>query len=262
MEGVKGAIPGYSKIAANGKIFYIAEDGIYSLGADGSNTPVGSQRINREFRENSDQARLDRILGFSDPYSTRIYWSYYKTAASTSYDGLLGYDWLLDRLFFVDAEAQFWAALSVPGKTLEELNTDYPNLDAMTVSLDSRQFLGGRPTLGAVNSSGKLALLSGPNMAATLRISAVHLVPGWRALLQEVEPIGEWGEASLSLRVGKREHGGQTATWDGPFSPNPETGVIYPRASARLHELELTIEGEGWTFAQALQTTEKPDGRR
>lgn len=262
MEGIKGAVPGHNKVAANGKIYYIAEEGPYSLGPDGANVPIGTQRISEEFLKNCDLSRLDRILGFADPYSSRVYWAYYSNSSAAAYDRLLGYDWMLDRLFFAEHEAAFWAPIVVPGMTLEEVGAAYPNLDAMTISLDSRQFQGGRPTIGAVNASGKLALLTGPTATATLRIAGAHLVPGRRALLSEVYPLGEWGGASLSLRVGKREHAGAATTWVGPFAPSSRTGTIYPRVSSRIHELELSISGAGWTFAQGLQTVEQQDGRQ
>lgn len=262
IEGVKGSIGGYSTVSANGRIFYLAEDGIYSLGTDGANVPVGAQRINKAFLESCDPARIDQTQGFADPFSTRVYWAYYSSSAATVFDRLLGYDWQLDRLFFVEQSAAVWAGIVVPGVSLEQLATTYPNLDTMPVSLDSRQFAGGRPTMAAVTSGGKLAMLSGANATATLRIAGVHLVPGMRAILQEVYPVGEWGGATLSLNVGKREHSGKPVTWAGPFSLNPEVGAFYPRASSRIHDLELVISGDGWTFAQSLQTTEKPDGRR
>lgn len=262
IEGIKGAVSGYSVIAANGQVYYPAEDGIYSLSPSGANTPIGAQRINRDFRENSDQARLEQIIGFADPYSSRIYWAFYSSPAATNYDRLLGYDWLLDRLFFVEAEAQFWAPVAVPATTLEGLSTDYPSIDAMTISLDSRMFQGGRPTIGAIDSSSKLALLAGPDMTAVLRVSAVHLVPTMRALLTEVYPMGEWGTATVTLRIGKRELPGSVATWVGPFSMSSETGTIYPHVSSRLHEFEITIAGGGWTHAQSLGTKEQADGYR
>lgn len=263
IQGIRSAVNGYSTIAANGQFYYLAEDGPYGLALDGSNTPIGSHRVSKEFLANCDLARMEEFLGFSDPYSSRIYWAYYRTPSSTSFDGLMGYDYVLDRLWFAEIDAQFWASVIVPGVTLEELDGAYPNIDTMAVSLDSRQFQGGRPTIGAVNADGNLALLTGPNMDAVLRISPTHLVPGARALLTEVYPMGEWGpDASLSLRIGKRENPMQATTWVGPFSPSNATGIVYPRASARLHELELTISGEGWVHAQGLQTTEKADGLR
>jgi hypothetical protein len=262
IQGIKSAVNGYSTIAANGMFFYLAEDGPYSLSIDGSNTPIGSHRISEEFLANCDQARIEQFIGFADPYTSRVYWAYYSSPSATTFDRLLGYDFLLDRLFFVEINAQMWGPIIMPGQSLEDLTATFPSLDAMTISLDARQFQGGRPTLAAINSSGKLALLSGSNATATLRLSGTHLVPGMRALLTEVDPIGEWGDASVSLRIGKRENSGQTSTWVGPFTPSTATGIIYTRASARIHELELTIAGDGWTFAQALSTTEKPDGKR
>ena len=261
IEGIKGCVGGYSCVAANGKIFYQAEDGVYSLGPDGSNTPVGSQRVDRYFRENSDQARLNEFQAFADPYSTRIYWAYYTTSSATTFDGLLGYDWLLDRFFFSDAAAAFWAPIIIPGQTLEALAIEYPDLDAMTVSLDSRQFQGGRPTIGAVRANGGLVLLSGTPGDATIQTSAVQLVPPVRALNTEVEVRGDLGSASVEVWVGKRERPSQALSWVGPFTPSEETGIAYPHVSARHHAFEVRLTGE-WTNIQQIATTEQADGER
>jgi hypothetical protein len=262
IEGVKGAVPGYSQIGAKGRIFYLAENGPHYLGPDGSNQAVAEQRVRNEFLQTADPARLEKIIGFADPYSSRIYWAYHTPNAGTNYDRLLGYDIDQDRFFFVEIEAQFWAPIALPATTLEGLNAANPSIDAMTVSLDSRQFQGGRPTIGAIASGGSLGLLAGSSLTATLRISGVHLVQGSRALLREVEAIGEWGGATLQLMVGKRETTGSSSTWVGPFSPSTKTGTIYPRVSARIHELELQVSGDGWLHAQGLQTTESPDGKQ
>jgi hypothetical protein len=48
-----------------------------------------------------------------------------------------------------------------------------------------------------------------------------------------------------------------------PQSPSSETGIVYPRISARIFEFELTIaEGGDWQYAQAISTTEQQDGMR
>jgi hypothetical protein len=262
IEGVKGALQGYNQIGARGRIFYLAENGPHSLGTDGSNPAIAEQRVRDEFLETADPARLERALAFADPYSSRIYWAYHSPNAGTNFDCLLGYDLDQDRFFFAEIEAQFWAPVALPGSTLEGLDAANPSIDAMTVSLDSRQFQGGRPTIAAITSGGELGLLAGPELPATLRIASVHLAQGARAMLTEVEPIGEWGDATVTLSIGKREFSGSPTTWTGPFSRSSSTGLIYTRASSRLFDLELQITGSGWKHAQGLQTKEQMDGQR
>jgi hypothetical protein len=263
IEGVKGGLRGYNQVGAKGRIFYLAENGPHYLGPDGSNEAIAEQRVVKEFLDTCDPARIERALAFADPYSTRIYWAYHSPTAGNSYDRLMGYDISGDRFFFAEIEADFWAPVALPGTTLEGLNASYPSLDDMDVSLDSRQFQGGRPTIGAVTSDGKLGLLSGPSLTATLRISSVHLIQGSRALLTQVEPMGEWGAGTtVSLKVGKREYSGTSTAWVGPLNRSSRTGMFYPRVSSRLFEIEVEISGSDWVHAQGLQTTEQPDGQQ
>lgn len=259
IEGIKGGVKGYNQVAIKGRIFYLAENGPHYLGTDGSNEALAEQRIVQEFLETCDPARLEQVLAFADPYSSRIYWAYHSAAAGAAYDRLLGYDIGQDRFFFAQMTAQMWAPIAIPGTTLDEITG---SIDALTASLDSRQYQGGRPTIGAITDDRKLGLLAGSNLTATLRVAPVHLIPGARALLSEVYPVGEWGDASLQLRIGKREYSGGPITWVGPHPRTAPTGTIYTRASSRLFELELEISGSGWTHAQGLQTLEQADGRR
>jgi hypothetical protein len=263
IAGVKPAINGYGAISAKSQMYYLAENGPYSLAIDGTNQAIGEHRVAKEFLDNCDAARAEQFLAFADPYSSRIYWAYYKTSNSTVFDGLLGYDIDLNKLFFADIEAEFFAPIIVPGLTQDQLDAFYASLDAMTISLDSRAFQAGRPSIGAIKANGKLAMLSGPELAATWRIAPVQLVPGMRALLDTVDAKGEWGsDAILTLRVGVRENTRQATTWRGPYTPSQYTGLFQPRVSSRIFELELAVSGSGWKHAQALETVEKPDGMR
>ena len=108
-----------------------------------------------------------------------------------------------------------------------------------------------------------MGLLSGPSLTATLRISPVNLIQGSRAMLKEVEPVGDWGTGTtVRLMVGKREYSGADTTWTGPFNRSSRTGIMHTRVSSRVFELEVEISGSGWVHAQGLRTTEQPDGQQ
>lgn len=263
ISGIKPAINGYSVIAAKNTMFYLAENGPHALGLDGSNKAIGEHRDAQFFIENCDQSRMEQFQGFTDPYSSRIYWAYFKSENSTVYDGLLGYDVDIDQFFFADIEAQYWGSVIVPGLTLEQLDTYYASLDAMDVSLDSRQFRGGRPTIGAIKADGVLALLTGAELSATWRVSPTQLVQGGRALVKSVDPKGIWGpDAHLELWIGVRENTRQNTVWRGPFLVSEATGLFTPRVSSRIFEFELRVSGTGWKHAQGLLTDEQADGLR
>lgn len=261
IAGIRSAVAGFTTIPANGQVYYMSEDGPYSLALDGTNRAIGSHRVSKEFLANCDVARIEQFQGFADPYSPRIYWAYYSDSAATSYDRLLGYDYELDRLFFAEITAKYWSPVAVPGKTLEELDSDNPSIDGMTVSLDSRQFQGGRPTVAAVLAGGNLALLTGPSLEAALEIAPVQLNPNGRAIVTQGDLKGQWGNATPQIYVGKQEYTGAATTWTGPFNRSQKTGVTHLRASARIHTFKVVIPAStSWEFAQGLMTTEQPDG--
>jgi hypothetical protein len=249
-EGIKAPTSVFGIVAAYGALFYRAQEGPYRIGADGQVTPIGDQRVNTWLRENSDIDRIEQTLAFADPYSPRIYFAFHSSSGAEDYDRLLGYD------------TQFFAPIVSAGSTLEQVAVTYPNLDTMSVSLDSSQFLGGRPTVGAVTSSGMLAFLSGSNLDATLTLAELEPNPEGRTHVSQVSLKGQFGESAPSLRIGKREFSGGAQSWDGPLTRSPTTGRVYTRASARLLTYELTIPSASWTFAQAIDTKEQADGQQ
>jgi hypothetical protein len=270
IESVKGAVSTYCACASNGKLYYLAEEGFYSLDPGGTNVPIGTQRVDRWFKENSDQNRVEEFQAFADLHNTRVYWAYFSNSGATTFDSLIGYDWLLDRWFHgTGFAAATYAPVAPPAMNLEQLGVLYPLLDDYPlINVDSRQFQGGRITLATINEDGLLAWLTGPALEARFLTAGGHLAGPARAWLSEAEAIGEFGDAEVTLRVGTREYSGGTRTQSDPFEryipdEGTPTGRFFMRVSGRIHDFELTIGAGGtWTMAQALVTKEQPDGVR
>jgi hypothetical protein len=265
VEREHGAAAGYSVVSTINAVFFLSDDGFYAFGANGL-VPIGAQRINKWFQQNSDTARFFSVVAFADPYAPRIAWAFFNAASSTTFDRLLIYDWQLDRWSYGEASAQFWATSVTSGLTLEALDF-YGSIDTgVPYSLDSRVWEGGRPVIGAIDTLGRLSFLeSAAPLAATLTTAPLRLNASARANVGAVEPVGVFNGASLAIRVGCRERTQDAVSYTGSIAPSGRSGIARMKASGRFHEIETSItQGPGalWTHAQGLDVAATADGRK
>jgi hypothetical protein len=266
LDDQRGSAAGYSLVSTANGIFFLSNDGFCSYGPQGL-VPIGDQRVNKWFESNNDTARFFSVLAFSVPIASRIGWAFYSSAGATNFDLVIFYDWKQNRWTYAQVEAQYWAALTTAGVTLEELDA-YGDLDSGLIPypFDSRAWEGGAPVIGAVNSDAKLAFLAGSlPLTATLNTSPLHLAPGSRSMVQSVYPLGTFNGATLTVRVGRRENTQNAATYTDYTSPSTLSGVARFNATGRVHDFELTIEqtsGTNWTHSQGLDVGAKQLGQK
>jgi hypothetical protein len=264
IEGVRGAVWGYGAVGTDIGVLYVAEDGIYAMTADGQNPKLGEGRVNQWFLDALDTSRINQVLAVKDPYTPRVFFAFHSASAGDDYDRLLGFDLHRNRFFSAQITSAFWCPIVSAGMTLEQVGALYPDIDDMPVSLDSRQFMGGRPTIGGVSSNGILCFLTGNALEATFQTPKMQLAPGARSLVKEAFVVGALGDASPTLRITRSEFEGDTEATKGPFTRSSITGTYRDiRAGGRIHQFELTIPADtSWEFLQALSTTEQMDGDR
>lgn len=266
VDNEHGAAAGYSLASSANLIFFLANDGFYSFGPNGIN-PIGAGRVNKWFRSNSDLARYFSVQSFTDPFAPRIGWAFYNSAGSTNFDRVLFYDWQLDRWTYAVIEGQYWCSLVTVGTTLEDLDV-YGDIDSGLIPFpfDSRVWEGGAPVIGAIDSSGQMAFLESTSLlTAELLTAPMHVNPGYRSKEFDIEPMGVFNAATLSMRIGRRENTQTTASYTSAASPSATTGMIRQSAGGRVHEFELTIAqstGNLWTHAQGLDVTASLAGKK
>jgi len=266
VEQERGCAAGYSLAAVASEIYFLSDDGFYNFGPNGLN-PIGAHFINDWFRNNSDSARFFSTIAFADPFGPRVAWAFCNSSGSTSFDRLLIFDRKLARWSYAEVTAQFWASFATPGATLEQLDS-YGNIDGggIPYPFDSRIWEGGRPGIGAIDTTGGLSFLSGTSaLTALLRTCPLHLVPGRRSKVTDVYPLGVFNDATLKLRLGRQEHTGAATSWTNQTTPSTRTGIARLTAAARVHQVELEISqsaGTPWTQAQGADVTARAEGTR
>jgi hypothetical protein len=250
LEDEKGCISPYGWTVTNSHVYYLSEDGFYSAGMDGI-TPIGAQKVNRWFLDNSDADRRTQVHAIADPFHPRVFFAFHSASSATYFDTLLAYDWQLDRWSPpIYITAQYWAALASPGTTLDSIATA---LESIVGSLDGRQYEGARPTLGAISSGATVAFMTGSNLEAVLETAEMHPLPGMVAHHNEQYPLID--AENLTIRVGLRNRLADSVRYTSSSGLNP--------SGSTLCRVEVTIpEGEDWTDAQGVNINATPSGLR
>jgi len=260
----RGSVSKYGFTSIGNVLYFVAEDGFYS--ASGQQiTPIGADKVDGWFLANSDINRRDVVHCLAGVNKPRIVWVYHASTASPMYDRQIIFDWSNGRWTKASAEAQVWGLLSSVGLDLDTTGSEYQDalLDSAALPLDSFAYIGGRPSIGAINPDGFLSTLSGPNLPATLETAEVHLVPGRRAFVDEVYPLDDAAsDAPGSITNGTRETLQSGAPfWSPPIDIEPLVGSAFVMTSARLHRFRRSIPyASTWTHAQGVAVNVQPDG--
>jgi hypothetical protein len=258
IEDKKGTIAPHAFVTVNQTVYFVAEDGFYSISLSRGLNPIGANKVNQWFLDNSDPERRTQARALSVPNKPRVMWHFHSAAGSTTRDRLLIYDWSLGRWSYADLPAQIIAALAVPGTTLDEdLDVLDALLDSDEPSLDSSAYIGGRPILAAIDVSGYLSVLQGNNLAARFDTAERHLVPGQRAYVNQVYPLID--ASTVTVMAGTRERLQNAVSWGDPRSLE-STGSCSLDASGRLHRFRISVPSTIWTHAQGAIADSQPDG--
>lgn len=242
--------------------FYLSTDGLMSVGPEGVRH-IGLENVDDWLFATSDQDRLTLMQGAVDPNRPRIFWSF-PNAGSSGYtlNHILCYDIALQEWTHAEIENQFVMPAATTGYTLEGLDAIFPDLDAMSISLDSRAFSGGAPAFAAFNSDNKLCFFNGAAVEAVVATAEFQAIPGRRAFVRGIRPYTD--ASNISVRVATRQTQAMTElpSYRSSVTLNGR-GWAPTRASGRYHIIEATIPaGEDWTHLQGVEPEVAVEGKR
>lgn len=257
LNGAQGTISPRSVVSIGpGQFFYLSEDGFFA-GAD--RKPIGAERIDRWFLDEIDATFLGDVQGSADPYEKIVWWKYRVP------DGTfrrLGYDWQLDRWCTTDLQVGEMVALVTPGITWDGLDTLYATIDDVDVPIDSRIFLGGRPTMATFTTDDKLAFFSGENIAPTFETGTIEADPVYRTFINELRVITDAPLSDISVTDTVYSHHGDTGTVSSASTPN-RAGLCAFRQDGRLHKLTASIaDASVWSIASDLEVNFQRTGKQ
>lgn len=256
----KGVFAPLSIVRAGDRVFACLTDGFHMIRPGGSPEPIGKERIDRTFFADVDTTALQLFIGANDPSATRVYWAYKSLSGSTGlFDKILVYDYGIEggRWSTLSVSGEYLTSLAAPGITLESLDTQFPSIDAMTVSLDDFSTVA-ITKLAAFNSSHQMGFFSGDNMEATLETSEQSL--DRRIRVRGLRPITD--ADSCYAKVGKRETLQEDVSYSTEQAVNAR-GLCPANVSTRIARASVRIpSATTWEYVTGVEPEFVPEGKR
>jgi len=255
VETQHGLIVREAAVSFERKVFYLSRDGFRVFNYTSSQN-IGKDVVNDFFFADWDQNYPDSVTMRKDPNSTRIYTSYAsKTATNGVADRILVWDYALDQWSLILPGAHYGLVLAggIAASLDSPDTTDDPDRIAGTpaddtvgslnadTSFDDRQIPATTASLGAFDSSFRLATFSGASLPGVLETGDVELVPGFRSLVNGVRPLVDGEETTVQVASIPRRGVDTTDLEWSIESDMEDDGVAYFREDGRYHRFRFLL---------------------
>jgi len=247
----KGCIAASSIVQVQGITFFLSDDGFYMC--DGQNvTPIGAEKVDRWFFNQADESAFDTMSAAVDPVRKLVIWNFKTTFAERK---LAIYNFKTQKWTYGDAGTDYISDASTSATTLEGLDSLSSSIDALTVSLDSILYMGGKYFLGGTYGN-KVMTYNGAN--ATGQIITGDLSTGGRSVVTLARPMIDGGSATVAVAS-------RTLLSEQPTFGTAETADSDNRVSLRsngnYHQFKVVPTGT-WKTAVGLDVELQGQGTR
>jgi hypothetical protein len=248
----KGCIAASSIAQVQGVTFFLSDDGFYMC--DGQNvTPIGSEKVDRWFFSTADESAFDSMSAAVDPVRKLVIWNFKNTFAQRQ---LAIYNFKTQKWTYGDAGADYISDASTAATTLEGLDSISSSIDALTVSLDSILYMGGKYFLGGTSGAYVVTYNGQP---ATGTITTGDIDAGGRSVVTLARPQVDGGSASVA--VASRTLLSEVPSYGTAVAADSENRVSL-RSNGRYHRLKVTPTGSNWKTAVSIDVDFSGQGVR
>jgi len=244
---VAGSITQYQGIT-----FFLSDDGFYMC--DGQQViPIGAEKVDRFFLSDASETDYSTMSAAIDPVRKLVIWNYKSVDAVRK---LMIYNFQTKKWTYGDANTDYLGEASSGALTLEELDAISGSIDALTTSLDSLLYIGGKYFLGGTYGT-RVYSFTGANLTGSIATGDIDL--GANSVVTLARPIVDNGSGSLS--IASRTLLNQSVTYGTSTAADSENRVSL-RSAGRYHRLKLTPTGAAWKTAVAVDVDVTPQGVR
>ena len=250
-----GCLAGKSAIQHNGISYWLSHEGI--VACDGTKiTNIGNGKINDWLFKEIDLTQMDNKTDNSsvaiDPIKNLIVWNF---PTKTDNRLLLKYNYSTQRFSTGFTKAHIVAGLETDGTTLDALDATFPNLDIMSVSLDSHLFIGGQFSFcGAVD--GRVVAFNLKNNNSYLTTNDMEF--GGFSVVTSAQPIVENGTAEF--QVASRNTLNDNIEFSTASVTSNENRADL-RSGGKYHRIRMRATDD-WTNAVGFDLDVTPQGER
>jgi hypothetical protein len=248
----KGCMVAGSIAQYQGLTFFLSDDGFYMC--DGQNiVPIGAEKVDRFFLSDASETDYKTMSAAIDPVRKLVIWNYKSVDANRK---VMIYNFATKKWTYGDAGTDYLGEASSGALTLEELDSVSASIDALTTSLDSLLFVGGKYFLGGTYGT---RVYSYTGTSLTGNISTGDIDIGANSVVTLARPIVDNGSGSLS--IASRQLLNQSVTYGTSTAADTENRVSL-RSAGRYHRLNLVPTGAAWKTAVAVDVDITPQGVR
>tara|TARA_R110000822_G_scaffold226981_1_gene359591 strand:- start:519 stop:1256 length:738 start_codon:yes stop_codon:yes gene_type:complete len=235
-----------------GVTFFLSDDGFYMC--DGQNvTAIGAEKVDRFFLQDASESDFKTMSAAVDPIRKLVIWNYKTVNGNRS---VLIYNFKTQKWTYGDAGTDFLSEASTSSVTLEQLDSLSASIDALTTSLDSQLFIGGKYFLGGTLAT-RVMSFTGANQTAV--ISTGDLDIGANSVVTLARPIVDNGSATVA--IASRTLLNQGVSFNTAVAASSENRVSL-RSAGRYHRLKVTPTGANWNNAISVDVDITPQGVR
>lgn len=258
-----GAFSPKSIVSFGDTIYFLAQDGFYSLEKGQKLTPIGVGRVN-EFFYSDITSDFENICGSVDPDNSIIVWSYRGVGATTS--------GVNNKLLIYNFSVRKWSTASglnivflgsasqTAFTTLESLDV-LGSIDNLPYSLDSFRFTEDIISLGAFSSDKKFGKFLGGSLPATITTTEFE-VEGRRSTLISARPIVDANGETTTVTVTPSQRPSQIVSpIEGQAVSVRDNGDCPLRSTGRYHRLKININGN-FKNVLGVDVDQRPEGKR
>jgi len=247
----KGCIASGSVSQYQGLTFFLSDDGFYLC--DGQQVvPIGAEKIDRFFFNDADQD-FTTMSSAVDPVRKLVIWNYKSKFAERK---LLVYSFTTKKWSVMMASSDYISDATTASVTVEQLDSVNSSLDALSVSLDSNLYAGGKYFLGGTSGT-KVVTFSGANKSATIETGDIST--GGRSLINLARPQIDNGSATVALSSRTLLSDGVTF---GTATAADSDNRVSLRGSGNYHRIQVNPTGSNWRMAVAVDVEIQPQGVR
>lgn len=260
----RGAVNAKSCVSFDGVVFGLATDGFWKFDLTSGLKFIGANIVDKTFLAAVDQANFSLVQGAVDPIRRVVLWRYKRTidGSTTVSQVAIGYEWEIDRWFTVTETSSYLTRLATVAVSYDSATGTY---DSQTLTYDDLFWSGAAPLFGALDSSYKFSVRSGPSLAATLTTG----VAGAGVRMKFLWALPMTDAVSYTLDIGVKDLLSDAIAFQGAASPT-DGGRVPLEGQGLFYQMRIAIAaGDSWTYANAIENISHgntilklPSGRR
>jgi hypothetical protein len=241
-----------SIIQYGGLTYFLSDDGFYVC--DGQTVrPIGNEKVDRFFFRTCNESELPKMSAAIDPINKLIVWCYVTTSGNRE---LLIYNWQVGKWTHAETTANFISSAATSGITLEGLDV-FGNMDTLTISLDARQWVGGKFILAGTEGA-RIVTFEGSRMTPDIQTGDIS-ASGANTLVSLIRPQVDNGNASVAVASRNRLDG--DINYSSLVSADAENRASV-RSVGKYHRIKIVPSGAQWKTVVSMDVDIIPTGGR